>query len=120
MTSYHTATPYVIVSGAEAFLAFMEKVFGARIQRKEEAPRRGIVHAEAVIGDSVIMTAEATEQWKICTTGIFLLVGDVDRTYRIAIEEGAVSVAEPAEQSYGRSCGVRDPFGNTWWITAQS
>jgi uncharacterized glyoxalase superfamily protein PhnB len=120
MTPYHTVTPYVIVSDAEAFLAFMEMVFGARIQRKEVVPGRGIMHAEAVIGDSVIMTAEATEQWKICTTGIFLLVSDVDGTYRAALEEGAVSVAEPAEQSYGRSCGVQDPFGNIWWITAEA
>jgi hypothetical protein len=24
----------------------------------------------------------------------------------------------PADQSYGRSAGVNDPFGNTWWITS--
>ncbi|WP_431200968.1 hypothetical protein ACQ86K_30970 [Mucilaginibacter sp. P19] len=23
----------------------------------------------------------------------------------------------PADQPYGRSAGVKDPFGNTWWIT---
>jgi len=35
--------------------------------------------------------------------------------YRQAIDAGAISLMEPADQFYGdRSAGVCDPFGNHW------
>jgi uncharacterized glyoxalase superfamily protein PhnB len=40
-----------------------------------------------------------------------------DETFRKAIEKGAKVVMEMEDKSYGRSGGVEDPFGNTWWIT---
>jgi uncharacterized glyoxalase superfamily protein PhnB len=45
-------------------------------------------------------------------------VPDVDAAYRRAIERGAISVAEPKEQPYQeRNAGVKDRYGNTWWIS---
>ncbi|MDQ6905015.1 MAG: hypothetical protein M3139_18640 [Bacteroidota bacterium] len=41
---------------------------------------------------------------------------DADETYKKAIEAGGISITEVADQSYGRSGGVKDPFGNSWWI----
>jgi uncharacterized glyoxalase superfamily protein PhnB len=44
-------------------------------------------------------------------------VPDVDATYKSAIDAGATSMMEPGDQFYGdRTAGVRDPFGNEWWI----
>jgi PhnB protein len=41
----------------------------------------------------------------------------VDATYSRAVNAGAVSISEPADQSYGdRSGGVKDAFGNQWYI----
>jgi uncharacterized glyoxalase superfamily protein PhnB len=49
---------------------------------------------------------------------LHLYVTDVDATYRRAIEAGATSLREPADQFYGdRSGGVRDLCGNQWWIS---
>jgi uncharacterized glyoxalase superfamily protein PhnB len=46
-----------------------------------------------------------------------MYVDDVDGTYQLALEHGAMSLREPAEQYYGdRNAGVEDPFGNQWWI----
>ena len=50
--------------------------------------------------------------------GLFIYVEDADETYKKAIEEGATVVTTLSDQAYGRSGGVKDPFGNTWWITA--
>jgi uncharacterized glyoxalase superfamily protein PhnB len=49
---------------------------------------------------------------------MFVYVDNADEIYQKALQEGAVSIMEPADQSYGRSCGVEDPYGNTWWITS--
>lgn len=50
-------------------------------------------------------------------SSIYLYVPNIDATYRQALEAGAISLMEPADQFYGdRSAGVRDPFGNHWFI----
>jgi PhnB protein len=50
-------------------------------------------------------------------SAIHLYVQDTDATYGRALEAGATSVDEPMERPYGeRSAGVRDPFGNVWYI----
>jgi PhnB protein len=48
---------------------------------------------------------------------IYLYVKDADATYKRALQAGATSLMEPADQFYGdRSAGVKDPVGNYWWI----
>ena len=60
------------------------------------------------------------EQYKPMPTGIYLYVEDCDATYNRALQEGATSLMEPANQFYGdRSCGVKDQFGNQWWIATR-
>lgn len=111
--------PYLILRGADKFMEFTTAVFGAEVianYTREETG--GIMHAEIKIGESVVMFAEATEQWTPQVGGIFIYVENADITYRAALEQGAASVMEPADQDYGRSCGVKDPTGNTWWITS--
>ena len=49
--------------------------------------------------------------------GMFVYVEDADETYHKALAEGAKSIMPPSDQEYGRSGGVIDPFGNTWWPT---
>lgn len=115
---YQRVTPYLIVPDAAGFLAFTQKIFGATEKYKMMRDEKIIRHAEISIGDSVIMFADSTEQYPPSPAGLFVYVTDADETYRQALAEGAVSVGEPADQSYGRSCGVLDPFGNTWWITS--
>jgi len=43
-----------------------------------------------------------------------------DATHNKALEAGASTVMGLLDQSYGRTSGVRDPAGNTWWITSAS
>ena len=110
--------PYLIIENAASFMDWMRNVFDAQERYKAMRDEILIMHAELRIGDSVIMLADATEQWKISTSGLFVYVHNADEVYQKALAAGAVSIMEPSDQSYGRSCGVKDPFGNTWWITS--
>jgi PhnB protein len=115
---HQTIMPYLILKGADRFLGFMITVFGAEETFKQMRNDNIIAHAELRINGSTIMCAEATDQWRPNTAGLFVYVKDADEIYKKAIAEGAVTIMEPADQPYGRSCGVTDPFGNIWWITS--
>jgi len=114
---YNQVMPYLILEGAAAFMEFTQKVFGATEKFKTMRDENVIMHAEIGIGRSVIMIADATEQYSRQTANLFIYVSDCDASYQTALDNGATTLMPPADQSYGRSCGVTDPFGNTWWIT---
>lgn len=114
---YPRLMPYLIIPDAQAFFDFTAKVFGATERYKALRDEKHIMHAEIAIGGAVVMFADATEQFKQQNAGMFLYVEDCDATYKKAIENGADERMAPADQSYGRSAGFDDPFGNTWWVT---
>ncbi len=116
---YQTVMPYLIVKGAEDFLKFTQQVFHAeQLSKQLREDGKAVRHAEIRIGDSTIMFADATSQFEPCTAGLFVYVESADETYQKALAAGATSVMDLSDQDYGRSCGVTDPFGNTWWITS--
>ena len=110
--------PYFVVDGAERFRDFITKVYDAKITYESTSPGRSLGHCEAQIGESTIMFAGSGGPWGPRTSDIFVYVEDADRTYKKALDEGATTVMEVADQDYGRSGGVTDPFGNNWWITS--
>ena len=112
-----TVMPYLIVPNAAGFLSFAEKVFNAKEISKFMRDENTIMHAEIMIGDSTIMFADATEQFKPSTAGLFVYVENSDETIEKAIREGASVIREITDEEYGRSGGIKDPFGNVWWIT---
>jgi PhnB protein len=114
---YNQVMPYLIVENAAAFIEFTQNVFGAQEKFKTMRDEETIMHAEISIGESVIMLADATDQYQVQNAGMFVYVEDCDTTFQKALQNGATTIMEPADQSYGRSCGVKDAFGNTWWIT---
>jgi uncharacterized glyoxalase superfamily protein PhnB len=115
---YQTVIPYLILSGAKRFLEFAKKVFNATENHTVMATEDLIRHAQVKIGDSTIMFADSTEQFPPNPAGMFVYVKNADETYQKALDEGATSIMPPSDQQYGRSCGVTDPLGNTWWITS--
>ncbi|GGG97465.1 extradiol dioxygenase [Parapedobacter pyrenivorans] len=120
---YNRIMPYLILKDARDFLRFMERVFDAQEQLIVPGENGGIMHGELRIGDdTVIMFAEASDQFTVMNAGLYIHVEDADTTYEKALQAGAKTVPgqEPSDKDYGRTCGVKDPFGNTWWITAVS
>lgn len=115
---YPRVTPYLIVNNALGFVQFMKAVFGAEEREMHfREDSETLMHGELRIGDSPIMVAEATEDWKAENAGMFIYVANADDTYQKAIDNNATTRMPLSNQSYGRTCGVLDPWGNTWWIT---
>jgi uncharacterized glyoxalase superfamily protein PhnB len=114
---YHSVTPYLMVVGADKLIEFTQRAFGAEELMRHSTPEGRVMHAEVKIGDSRIMLTEACGKWSPMPAMIYLYVDDADATYRAALEAGATSLQEPADQFYGdRSGAVKDASGNHWWI----
>ena len=65
----------------------------------------------------MLMIGQARDQWTPKPANFYLYVEDVDAAYRRAVEAGAKSLQEPADQAYGdRTGGVEDSLGNQWWV----
>ena len=114
---YHTITPQTIVEEAHATLDFIKEVFNASIDEVYEDD--GVVqHAQARIGDSLIMIATASEEFPAFPFMLNVYVDDVDAAFAAAVEHGATPLREPADQFYGdRTGGVVDSQGNQWWMS---
>src|SRR3990170_1005106 len=113
---YHSVTPYLVVQGAAQLIDFLKVAFGAA-EILRTTGGGGHLHAEVKIGDSVVMMGEAGGEWPPMPGTIVLYVEDADSVYKRALQAGAASLVEPADQFYGdRMAGVKDPFGNVWWI----
>ena len=113
---YATVTPYLCVSDPAKLIEFLQKAFDAQLLFKMDGPGGRIMHAEMTIGDSRIMLGQP-EPGKETHAMIHLYLADTDAYYARALAAGATSVREPADQFYGdRSAGVRDQFGNQWYI----
>jgi PhnB protein len=116
---HHTVTPYLVIPGVAKVIEFVKQVFGATEVSVSRRPDGTIMHAEVKIGDSIIMMGESQPGAKNFPAMLHLYLEDVDGAYQRAIEAGAKSVREPADQFYGdRIGGVADAFGNEWWIAA--
>ena len=115
---YQTVMPYLILENAEIFLKFSKNVFSATEKMKHLNNEGAIMHAEIQIGGSTIMFTNSTEKYSTQTAGLYIYVENADETYLKALTEGATSVMEPSDQEYGRSGGIVDPCGNTWWIVS--
>lgn len=95
--------------------SFLQKVFGAQeIERNSSG--KGY-HIEMRIADSIVVLECGDFPPETLRASVYIYVEDVDETYRRALEAGATPVAEPADKPYQeRNAGVKDSFGNTWWI----
>ncbi|HOZ78843.1 MAG TPA: VOC family protein [Ferruginibacter sp.] len=114
---YNRLMPYLIIPNAARFIEFMKQVFGATEQMRVPGEDGTVMHGEIRLGETVIMLAEASDQFKAKPAGMFIYVQDLKEVYEKAIQAGAVSIMEPMQKDYGFTCGFSDPFGNDWWPT---
>jgi PhnB protein len=102
---------------AEPVIGFLKRAFGAQDIAKYASPDGVVHHAEIRVGDSVVEMGEAHGPYQPMQSMFYVYVPDCDAVYRRALAAGATSISEPTDQPYGdRSGGVKDAFGNTWYI----
>ena len=122
---FHTATPYLVISGAARALDFYHQAFGAMELVRVPDPAGKILHAEIQIGDSRIMLADECPEMGALSPGtiggtpisLMLYVEDCDQVFNRAIAAGAKVERAVQDQFYGdRSGNLVDPFGHKWTI----
>ncbi len=114
---FRTVTPYLHPRGAAKLIDFLKQAFGAEEAFRAQSPEGIVHHATVRIGDSVVEMGEAHGEFQPMLTAIYMYVNDADALYKRAVQAGAASLWEPADQPYGdRNAGVTDPLGNHWYI----
>ena len=126
---FHTITPYMCIRNAGEAIEFFKKAFGATETGRHADPDGLIRHAEMKIGDSHIMfhdeAPEFPEMKSVQAMGgspvnLFLYIEEVDAFIARAVAAGAKQIGTIEDKPYGRSGGVTDPFGLTWWVTSHT
>ncbi len=113
----HSVNPYLHPLRAEPVIGFLKRAFNAEVVAKHASPEGVVHHAVIRVGDSVIEMGESHDKYAPMPAMFYLYVPNVDAAYKLAVAAGGTSFQEPADQFYGdRSAGVRDAFGNTWYI----
>ncbi|HXU81972.1 MAG TPA: VOC family protein [Polyangia bacterium] len=114
---YSTVTPVLTINGADAAIDFYKQAFGAK-QRGESmrAPDGKIMHAEILIGDSVVMVNEAI-MGPATKSKLHIYVPDCDAVYSQALAAGAATEMPLQDMFWGDRYGtVTDPYGNSWGV----
>lgn len=114
---YTDVSPYLIVPDIPATLDFLEAAFGAERLRFFTHEDGTPMHAEARVGDSVVMMGQAPGG---TGANVHVYVEDVRAVYAAALKAGGTSVQEPLDKDDGDlRAGVTDPTGTTWWPSTQ-
>ncbi len=121
-----TVTPYLVVRNAAAALDFYRDAFSAIETQRLVGDDGRVGHAEIRIGASTLMLADEYPEVDALgpqtrggpTCSFHVEVDDVDAAFARAIDLGARSLREPADQFHGsRSAIFDDPFGQRWTVT---
>ncbi len=120
----HTLTMSMTIKDCARAIDFYKRAMGAEEVERFDAPDgSGVWHAELRIGDSALYVneempmshAKAPSTANPSPAGLWLYVRDCDGAYRRAMDAGAKSVMEPADQFWGDRVGsVIDPYGYHW------
>ncbi|VFJ14903.1 VOC family protein [Candidatus Nitrosocosmicus franklandus] len=123
---YRSITPMLVVKNALKAIEYYKRVFGAVEKGIMMMPdNKSVAHAELEIGNSIIMLSDEFPEMKCLSpstiggspVSLYLFVDDVDKTFNLAVSEGATSLEPVTDQFWGDRHGViKDPFGHIWSI----
>jgi uncharacterized glyoxalase superfamily protein PhnB len=112
--------PYLHLRDSEKMIPFLENAFGGVVQgHVPMSPEGHVLHATVQIGNTTLEIDEAHGEFQPMPCHLHLHVDDADAMYARAMRAGATSIDAPSDKPYGRSGGVKDPFGNSWYMTSE-
>lgn len=114
---FNTVTPYFFVQEADRFIEFLVRgLGGVELARHMNGER--IANAHVQLGTSTVMISEATINSPAMSSSYYLYVDSADETMQTAIDAGGAKIMEVQDMPYSdRQGGIRDPFGNIWWVS---
>ena len=118
---YTSVSVYIMAADAQMVIDFLQATFDATETRRYETPDGGIMHAEVKIDDTIVMIADAGEDYPAFPVWMHVYVPDVDATFKRAITAGGTVVQDPVQKEGDpdKRGGISDPSGNIWWISTQ-
>jgi uncharacterized glyoxalase superfamily protein PhnB len=102
-----TVIPRVFTEDVRGVVGFLKLVFGARGEIRTGAP------AEMRIGDSLILVSDGGGVREARKTFLCVYVENTDKTYRRALEAGALTIEEPVDVPYGDRRAMVEDHGAT-------
>ncbi|MER6954747.1 VOC family protein [Streptomyces sp. NPDC000618] len=114
--------PTVLYADAKAAIRQLTEALGFTELSVYQGEDGSVVHAELVQGNGAVMLGSKgtgsvfdTAMKNAGTTGVYVVVDDVDAHHRRAVEHGAEILMPPTDQDYGsRDYLARDIEGNLW------
>jgi PhnB protein len=126
---YHTLTPSMTIRDAARAIEFYKQAFGAVEKGVAKGPDGKIMHAELIIGDSIIMLADEFPEFGSLSPqsiggsgmGLHIYTEDVDAAFDRAIGAGATVEMPVMDMFWGDRFGkLVDPFGHKWSIATHT
>ena len=124
----HTVTPRLVVRDGAAAIDFYRRAFGAQeLGDRFTGPSGELIHAEILIGDSVVMITEDAADGPVrsperlggmvsCVMSLYW--ENVDAAWERAVGAGAEVIYPLEDQFYGERGGrLRDPFSQQWMMS---
>jgi PhnB protein len=126
---YHSITPFLTVRDAARAIEFYKNAFGAVDRGIMKGPDGKIMHAEMMIGDSIIMLSDEFPEFGALSPqttggagmGLHIYVDGVDAAFDRAVKAGAEVEMPVMDQFWGDRYGkLKDPFGHKWSIATHT
>lgn len=121
-------TPYLAVDDASTALDWYRDALGAVELTRYTGDDGRVGHAEIAVHGAHIYLSDAYPEIGVVaasshegtSVSLHLEVDDVDAVHARAVEHGAISGREPADQPHGaRSATISDPSGHRWMLNQQ-
>lgn len=123
MSHYPPVSAHLAIPDVAAALDFYPKALDATERLRLTLPDGSVAHAELDVNGGLITLGAAGDMYGLkapdpdgpVEVAVTLSVPDVDAAYARALDAGAKSESEPADQFHGdRTATVRDPYGHKW------
>jgi len=126
---HHSITPFLTVRDAARAIEFYKQAFGATERGVMNGPDGKVMHAELMIGDSIIMLADEFPEFGALSPestggagmGLHIYLDGVDAAFDRAVKAGAHVEMPVMDQFWGDRYGkLKDPFGHKWSIATHT